>query len=169
MKQSATTMYMFRTVTLRPHWMQYIINNVPAFCILLASFWLYAWPCYDSFVVREIVLGINLFTLMFLMFKLIYFARMEYVITREQIILMHGVLSHSTDYVELYRVVDYAQHRSLPQQLFNLKTVSIYSGDRNNSVVNIIGIKNDLDIIAEIRTRVEFNKHNKGIYEITNR
>lgn len=106
---------------------------------------------------------------MFLMFKLIYFARMEYVITREQIILMHGVLSHSTDYVELYRVVDYAQHRSLPQQLFNLKTVSIYSGDRNNSVVNIIGIKNDLDIIAEIRTRVEFNKHNKGIYEITNR
>ena len=160
---------MFRTVTLRPHWMQYIINNVPAFCILLASFWLATWPCYDSFVVREIVLGINLFTLMFLMFKLIYFARMEYVITREQIILMHGVLSHSTDYVELYRVVDYAQHRSLPQQLFNLKTVSIYSGDRNNSVVNIIGIKNDLDIIAEIRTRVEFNKHNKGIYEITNR
>lgn len=107
--------------------------------------------------------------MMYLMFRLIYFARMEYIVTREQIIIMHGVFSHSTDYVELYRVVDYRQHRSLIQQLCGLKTVTIYSGDRNNSIVNLIGIKNDVDLISDIRQRVEFNKHNKGIYEFTNR
>lgn len=79
------------------------------------------------------------------------------------------VFSHSTDYVELYRVVDYQQSRSLPQQLFGLKTVTIYSGDRNNAKLDMIGIKASNDIVSEIRCRVEFNKKNKGIYEITNR
>lgn len=106
---------------------------------------------------------------LYLLFKLIYLARMEYVITGEQIIIMHGVLSHSTDYVELYRVVDYRQHRSLPQQIFGLKTVTIFSGDRNNSKLDMIGIKANNNIVADIRMRVEFNKRQKSIYEITNR
>lgn len=33
----------------------------------------------------------------------------------------------------------------------------------------MIGIKAKVDIISEIRKRVEFNKKRKGIYEITNR
>lgn len=33
----------------------------------------------------------------------------------------------------------------------------------------MIGIKASNDIVSEIRCRVEFNKKNKGIYEITNR
>ncbi|MEH2901870.1 PH domain-containing protein [Segatella copri] len=82
---------------------------------------------------------------------------------------MHGVLSHSTDYVELYRVVDYRQHRSLPQQVFGLKTVTIFSGDRNNSKLDMIGIKANNNVVADIRMRVEFNKRHKSIYEITNR
>ena len=56
-----------------------------------------------------------------------------------------------------------------PQQLFGLKTVTIYSGDRNNVKLDMIGIKASNDIVSEIRCRVEFNKKNKGIYEITNR
>lgn len=71
------------------------------------------------------------------------------------------VFSHSTDYVELYRVVDYQQSRSLPQQLFGLKTVTIYSGDRNNAKLDMIGIKASNDIVSEIRCRVEFNKKTK--------
>ena len=109
-----------------------------------------------------------LFLVIYLFCQLLSLLRTEYVITSEQIIILHGVLSHSTDYVELYRVVDYKQHRSLPQQIFGLKTVTIYSGDRNNSVVNMIGIKEADDVVSEIRMRVEFNKGRKGIYEITN-
>ncbi len=55
------------------------------------------------------------------------------------------------------------------EQIFGLKAVTIYSGDRNNSVVNMIGIKEADDVVSEIRMRVEFNKRRKGIYEITNR
>lgn len=105
----------------------------------------------------------------YLLFKIVYLARMEYIITGEQIIILHGVFIHSTDYVELYRVVDYQQHRSLMQQFFRLKTVTIFSGDKNNPKLDMIGIKSTCDIVSEIRYRVEFNKKNKGIYEITNR
>ena len=160
---------MFRTITLRPHWFQYVINELPASVVFVVSFCLYVKPLCDSFLTREIIFCVNSITLLYIIFRLIYFARMEYVITREQIIIMHGVLSHQTDYVELYRVVDYRQHRNFMQQLFGLKTISIYSGDRNNSIVNMIGIKKHCDIVSEIRQRVEYNKHHKGIYEITNR
>lgn len=136
----------FQTVALRPQIFQYVINEFPAICLSIAA----------------------LFLVIYLFCQLLSLLRTEYVITSEQIIILHGVLSHSTDYVELYRVVDYKQHRSLPQQIFGLKTVTIYSGDRNNSVVNMIGIKEADDVVSEIRMRVEFNKRKKGIYEITN-
>lgn len=110
-----------------------------------------------------------MFLAFYLFFQVVYMARIEYVLTGEQLITLHGLFSHSTDYIELYRVVDYRQHQSLPQQLFGLKTITIYSGDRNNPQLDMIGIKARMNIVDEIRQRVEFNKKRKGIYEITNR
>ncbi len=156
----------FQTVALRPHVLQYVINEFPAICLSIAAFWIYV---FGKFMWHEYFIYAALFLVIYLFCKLLSLLRTEYVITSEQIIILHGVLSHSTDYVELYRVVDYKQHRSLPQQIFGLKTVTIYSGDRNNSVVNMIGIKETDDVVSEIRMRVEFNKRRKGIYEITNR
>lgn len=160
------SIHIFPTVALRPQMMQYIINEFPMFCLTFAALWVYAFCSFrwhDKFIFAAIIFVIYLFC------KLLSLLRTEYVITSEQLILLHGVLSHSTDYVELYRIVDYKQHRSLPQQLLGLKTVTIYSGDRNNSVVNMIGLKESDDVVSEIRMRVEFNKHRKGVYEITNR
>ena len=76
---------------------------------------------------------------------------------------------HQTDYMELYRVVDYQQHRSFLQQLTGLKTVTITSGDRNLPSLDIIGVEDDEEIVQEIRIRVEYNKQLKHIHEITNR
>lgn len=118
---------------------------------------------HDLFIWPALFLTFHLF------FQVVYMARIEYILTGEQLITLHGVLSHSTDYIELYRVIDYQQHQSLPQQLLGLKTITIYSGDRNNPQLNMIGIKAKVDIVGEIRRRVEFNKKRKGIYEITNR
>ena len=106
---------------------------------------------------------------LYLLSRLVALMRTEYIITGEQLIILQGVLTQSVNYVELYRVVDYQEHRSLPQQMGGLKTVTIYSGDRNNPEVNIKGIKADLALVSEIRVRVEYNKHRKGIYEFTNR
>jgi hypothetical protein len=55
------------------------------------------------------------------------------------------------------------------QQFLGLKDVTIMSGDRNLPNLEIIGVREDDDIVGEIRRRVEYNKKINGIYEITNR
>lgn len=72
-------------------------------------------------------------------------------------------------FVELYRVVDFSENRGIVEQLFGLKTVSIFSGDRSNPKLDIFGINERIDVVGIIRKRVEYNKQRKGIYEITNR
>ena len=93
----------------------------------------------------------------------------KYIITNEQIIYIHGVLNRETNYIELYRVVDYQETRTFLQWLFGLKNVIIFSMDKNIKVLYIIGMKKRQNIIATVRERVEYNKKRKGIYEITNR
>ena len=71
--------------------------------------------------------------------------------------------------MELYRVVDFREHRSFLQQLTGLKTVSVYSGDRMPPKLDIRGVEYRTNLVDHIRERVETNKQRKGIYEITNR
>ena len=89
--------------------------------------------------------------------------------TDEQLIVKSGVFSYSTEYLELYRVVDYLQRRSLIEQIVGLKTIVIISGDRNTPYLSIIGVRNDMDFVPIIRDRVENCKKIRKIYEITNR
>lgn len=157
----------FTPVSLRPHWAQFTINQTHWLILCLICFTIYC--CFGSFLFQNVFLFLGLALVLYLVFQVIYLARMKYVITSDQIIFLHGVISHSTDYMELYRVIDYQQHRSLMQQLTGLKTVMIYSGDRNTPVMKLIGMRNSYDVISVIRDRVEYNKKIKHIYEITNR
>lgn len=84
---------------------------------------------------------------------------MVYVITEEQIQSEHGLFSVQRNYVELYRVIDYREDQSFIQMVFGIKTITIYSGDRSNPQLKLIGIKNDMDLISIIRQRVEYNKN----------
>ena len=70
--------------------------------------------------------------------------------------------------MELYRIVDFTENQSLLQQLCALKTVSIFSMDRNTPRLDLTGIRRRDDIVTLVRERVEYNKRKKGIYEITN-
>lgn len=90
-------------------------------------------------------------------------------ITAEQLIIQHGVFHRSSDYIELYRIVDFSEQRDILEQLFGLKTVSIYSGDRTNPKLDIYGVQEKVNVVGIIRERVEYNKQRRGVYEITNR
>lgn len=156
----------FQVMAIKPHWMQYCIGQLH-WIILCAA--LYAAYLLTGFFLHELMAYLATAILIYLLLEMLGMARIEYVITGEQIIYLHGLISHQTDYMELYRVVDYQQHRSLMQQITGLKTITIMSGDRNLPNLDIIGVKEDEDVVQEIRKRVEFNKKLKSIYEITNR
>lgn len=158
--------YPFEKLAIRPHWMQFCIGEIH--WMLLAAVLMTAYLM-TSFLFHNILAYLAWAIIIFLLYRMLYISRIQYIVTEEQIMYLHGILSHQTDYMELYRVVDYQQNRTFMQQLTRLKTITIMSGDRNMPVLNIIGVREDEDLVQEIRRRVEFNKKQKSIYEITNR
>ena len=155
----------FDKISIKPCWRQLVIEQLLWFilCIGLAVAYLLT-----SFMFHGLLLLLAMLVAAYLFYQVLYLSRIEYIVTGEQIIYLHGVLMHQTDYMELYRVVDYQQHRSLLQQLTGLKTITIMSGDRNLPSLDIIGVEADEEVVQEIRIRVEYNKQMKHIHEITN-
>ena len=112
---------------------------------------------------------VGLAMLLFLIYKYVKLRRTVFTITGEQLKKAEGVFTRDDDYIELYRVIDFAERKNLLQQLFGLKTVTIMSGDRTTPKLCVQGVREDFDLVAIIRERVEFTKTQKPIYEITNR
>lgn len=155
----------YDTVRLSPYLLQYVIDRLPLILLDVSG---YVYAGIDGILLGHIVLGISILISSFLLYQLIHIRRMDYIVTGEQLIHEHGVFVRDSDYIELYRVVDFKENRSFLQQLAGLKTVSVYSGDRSTPKLDIIGVRNGMDLVALIRERVEYNRQRKGIYEITN-
>ena len=156
----------FSIITLHPHWAQYIISQGMAF-LISSTLFLAAGHESITYKMPFVVLGAIMTCVM--LYGCLYLHKLSYIITSEQLIIQHGVLIRKSDYIELYRVVDFSENRGIVEQLFGLKTVSIFSGGRSNPKLDIFGIKERIDVVGIIRERVEYNKQRKGIYEITNR
>ena len=90
-----------------------------------------------------------------------------WIISDNKLCRIRGVFSRHTDYLELYRVVDYSESQSFLQKLWKVKTVSIISTDKTDSTM-MYGVNARHDIVQLIRNRVENCKKEKRIYEITN-
>lgn len=156
----------FLTYRLKPHWIQYAIDQLP-WIIIWVIVTLYAGD--DTFPYRKYLMYGSVCMMCYLIWQAIELWRIEYVITGEQLIYKHGVLFHSADYMELYRIVDYQESRTPVQQLTGLKNILLLSGDRTLPRLRMVGIRGSSCILDEIRIRVEYNKKRRGIYEITNR
>ncbi|QUT43078.1 PH domain-containing protein [Bacteroides thetaiotaomicron] len=155
----------FQSIVLQPHRIQFVIDELPAI-IVCAAGWIYGGMEGRPFTAFAVWVAVLLSLV--LLYRLIYLHRTRYYIGSEQIISKHGVLSRKTDYMEQYRIVDFVEHQSFMQQLCGLKTVRIFSTDRNTPQLDLVGIRRNLDVVRLIRERVEYNKLKKGIYEITN-
>lgn len=154
-----------RSLVYTPHTGQFIIDELPTLLLCTAA-WVYGGMEGLPLTVAAVSAAAALTLL--LLYRYIYLRRIRYCIGTEQIVSEHGILYRKVDYMELYRIVDFQEHQSLLQQLCGLKTVRILSMDRNTPRLDLIGIRSREDIVSVIRERVEINKRNKGIYEITN-
>ena len=141
----------FTTFRLKPHWIQYVIDQLPWLVICCGGF-LFAGD--ETLPYREFLLYAATALLAYLTYQALDFWRIEYIVTGE---------------MELYRVVDYQENRSPMQQITGLKNVTLLSGDRSLPKLTLRGIRGSSRIIEHIRIRVEYNKKRRGIYEITNR
>lgn len=154
----------FGTIVLRPHWLQWLIDKLPWVAINILG---YMW--YDETPLPSLILILMIAMSLHLVYMLLYLTMMRFTVTDEMLIYEHGVLWRQREYIELYRVIDFKEHISFLQNLSDLKTVTIYSGDRSTPILPVPGIALGYPLVQTIRQRVEYNKRGKGIYEITNR
>lgn len=148
----------FQSIVLQPHRIQFVIDELPAI-IVCAAGWIYGGMEGRPFTAFAVWVAVLLSLV--LLYRLIYLRRTRYYIGSEQIISKHGVLSRKTDYMEQYRIVDFVEHQSFMQQLCGLKTVRIFSTDRNTPRLDLVGIRRNLDVVRLIRERVEYNKRKR--------
>ena len=129
---------------------QFFINELPLLLLCVAMLLIGGLPgCAYS----TLLLVFSLLFSLCLLYRFIYLRSIRYHIGSEQLICEHGVFQRSVNYMELYRVVDFA----------------VLSMDRTTPKLEMTGISNSYDVVSVIRTRVETNKRRKGVYEITNR
>lgn len=159
---------LYKTIRLHPSGLQFLVSDgvTILFTLLVLALAGYdgqmprGWSCY--------VLGVGIFLILYLFYRYVYVTRMVFVITEEQIKYEYGVFTTQRGFIELYRIVDYSEHRSFMQLLLGLKTVTLYSGDRTTPSIDLIGIENERDLVTCIRERVEYNKRRRNIHEFTN-
>ena len=151
-------------ITLCPSIGQFFINELPLLLLCVAMLLIGGLPgCAYS----TLLLVFSLLFSLCLLYRFIYLRSIRYHIGSEQLICEHGVFQRSVNYMELYRVVDFAEHQTLIQQLCGLKSVTVLSMDRTTPKLEMTGISNSYDVVSVIRPRVETNKRRKGVYEIT--
>ena len=158
--------YRYRNIIIKPHLMQFVINELHLFVLTSVGF---VYAGIDDAILSTLVFVLSVLLSLCLAYRMVYLCRMRYVISNEQLMFEHGVFHREVDYLELYRVVDFNESQNFLQQLFRLKTVSIYSGDRTTPRLDIIGVPMKEELVTAIRERVETNKRRRSIYENTNR
>lgn len=154
----------FGTVTVCPSWKQWLLEKLPCALVNIAGYWLciiFEWPM--------LILLFLLAMSIYLVYQLLYLKMMRFTFTDEIIVYEHGVFSRRREYIEMYRIIDFQENISLMQYVFNLKTIIIFSGDRTAPTLKVTGVDMYLQLVQDLRQRVEYNKRRKGIYEITNR
>lgn len=154
----------FGTITLRPSFLQWVTDKCGWIAVNIIGYCLYA----DS-AVPIIVLVLMIAMSLHLLYMLLYLRLMKFTITDQQIMYHHGVFNRKLEFIELYRVVDFHEDISFLQDILDIKTVTVHSGDRTTPRLRIPGIALGYPLVQTLRERVEYNKRRKGIYEITNR
>ena len=147
---------LFRTHVFVPHTGQFVINELPILVLCCAG-WVFGGI--DGLPFTTLSMWVALLLSLFLVYRFIYLRRIRYRIGSEQLVCEHGII---------WRIVDVTENQWLVHQLCGLKTVSIFSMDRNTPRLDLTGIRRRDDIVTLVRERVEYNKRKKGIYEITN-
>ena len=133
----------FNIITLRPHWAQYIISQGLMF---LVSMVLFLVAGHEAITFKAPFLILGTITTLMMLYGCLYLCKLRFIVSSEQLIIQHGIFHRTSDYIELYRIVDFSESRDILEQLFGLKTVSIYSGDRTNPKLDIYGVKEKLDV-----------------------
>lgn len=89
----------------------------------------------------------------------------KYTLTNKKLIYAKGLLKSTENEILLYRIADITYTRTLPQKLFGLGTITIYSHDKTNSTLEIKNIKNSREFREKISDASEKDRLRMKVYQ----
>lgn len=90
----------------------------------------------------------------------------KYTLTNERLIIKKGLLTRTTDEIELYRVKDIRLVEPFLQRIVGLSVIEVTSSDRTNPNLSLAGIKNGDVFRNNLRNQVEKIRTNKNVREV---
>lgn len=142
-------------------------NTIVVLLVIAASACLPKTP-YENYIKIGLA-AICIALLCFVFTKYMVLNAYSWTIGETEIKRKHGIFRIQTDYIELYRVVDYKETQSLLQRIFRVKTVVIVSTDKSDPIMEIKGVPTNTKLVEYTRKLVEKNKKQNHVYEIANR
>lgn len=87
-------------------------------------------------------------------------------ITNQRVIEEKGVLSKTTDELELYRVKDIRLNQPFWLRLVGLSTIVLITSDKSNPTLKIPAIKNGSALRENLRSAIEIRRDRKNVREV---
>ena len=156
-------------ITLKPklgYWVSkyFVIIVVASLLPFSAIYWDLEMPVHYALMVLFLVVWIMLcYTYIDTLFAT------KWIITKDELIFRHGIISRREEHLELYRVIDYSETQNVLQLVFGNKTVKVISGDASDPILYMYGIYRNIPIIDTLRDRVKIARKESGIFEVANR
>ena len=86
-------------------------------------------------------------------------------ITNQRIIEEYGILSKTTEELELFRVKDITLHQSFWYRLLGISVIRLVTSDKTSPTHSIVGVKDGKNLREQLRTTVEKRRKEKGVVE----
>ena len=87
----------------------------------------------------------------------------KYTLTKEKVLVDTGFLNKKQEEVRLYRILDLTLTRSLEQRIFGLGTISCKTSDKALPVLELINVRNSMDIKEQLSSLVEAERVSKRV------
>jgi uncharacterized membrane protein YdbT with pleckstrin-like domain len=111
-------------------------------------------------------LYISLFFLLLTSYMIVNVWCISYEISSEEIRMDSGILNRRHDFIELYRVKDYAVNQPFFYRIFGLGYLTLYTSDRTDPVFILKAIHCTEQKYRIIRDLVERNRKAKHVFEV---
>ncbi|WP_338794105.1 PH domain-containing protein [Bernardetia sp. MNP-M8] len=156
-----------------PSWLLHLGNVIfwAILGIVLPTIIIYLWtkgienPKLDTFF--WVVLLASIIIPFSIVFLRIFDTRfINYTLTSERLIIKKGMLTRTTDEIELYRVKDIRLVEPFLQRLVGLSVIEITSSDRSNPNLSLSGIRKGDELRNNLRNQVERLRTNKNVREV---
>lgn len=87
----------------------------------------------------------------------------KYTLTKEKLLLDTGFLNKKQEEVRLYRILDLTLTRSFGQRIFGLGTIVCKTSDKSLPRLELINIKNSIDVKEQLSSLVEDERVSKRV------